>query len=349
MACLEGAATAEQCEQLDDLVHDNPEARRLYVQYLNDSMCLRCIVSTPREKEIGPVRLSTDLGNTPYGAAGYLSSGWPVAYLVATVIFGIALLIGSLVPVSQPVQVAEQSLPMTKRPSAPEPQMESVGRITGMVDCQWEGSGFRVQGSELPSPAGRGAGGEGGSDGLHPSSLIPHPSSRVSLGDTFALASGLMEITYDTGAKVILQGPVTYEVESAAGGYLSVGKLTARLEKDDKRGMLNAERSSSSSSFIIHRSSFAVRTPTATVTDMGTEFGVEVQPSGTTSASVFRGIIEVQPIACNGQRSQAIRLSENQAARVEKDSGGAASWFATSLPIRRRLSGRSSFPSWRRK
>ena len=40
-----------------------------------------------------------------------------------------------------------------------------------------------------------------------------------------------MEITYDTGAKVILQGPVTYEVESKDGGFLSLGKLTARLEK----------------------------------------------------------------------------------------------------------------------
>ena len=40
-----------------------------------------------------------------------------------------------------------------------------------------------------------------------------------------------MEITYDTGAKVILQGPVTYEVESPNGGYLSVGKLTGKLEK----------------------------------------------------------------------------------------------------------------------
>ena len=53
----------------------------------------------------------------------------------------------------------------------------------------------------------------------------------MSLGDRFALASGLMEITYDTGAKVILQGPVTYEVE-ANGGYLAVGKLTGKLEKE---------------------------------------------------------------------------------------------------------------------
>ena len=44
-----------------------------------------------------------------------------------------------------------------------------------------------------------------------------------------------MEITYDTGAKVILQGPVTYEVESAAGGFLSLGKLTARVG-EERRG-----------------------------------------------------------------------------------------------------------------
>ena len=43
-----------------------------------------------------------------------------------------------------------------------------------------------------------------------------------------------MEITYDTGAKVILQGPVTYEVESTDGGFLSLGKLTARLEKEGR-------------------------------------------------------------------------------------------------------------------
>ena len=31
------------------------------------------------------------------------------------------------------------------------------------------------------------------------------PRSLVSLGDQFILSSGLMEITYDTGAKVILR------------------------------------------------------------------------------------------------------------------------------------------------
>ena len=34
-------------------------------------------------------------GDTVYGTANYLCQGWPVAYLIATVIFGIGLIIGS--------------------------------------------------------------------------------------------------------------------------------------------------------------------------------------------------------------------------------------------------------------
>ena len=76
------------------------------------------------------------------------------------------------------------------------------------------------------------------------------------------------------------------------------------------------------SSFIIHHSSFAVRTPTATVTDLGTEFGVEVRESGATSAHVFRGIVEVQPAAKDGkQHGQAVRLAENESVQVERSNG----------------------------
>ena len=63
----------------------------------------------------------------------------------------------------------------------PEPSSKSpplVGRITGMVDCRWA------------DPTTKASDRDG-----------------VPLGRKYALASGFMEITYDTGAKVILQGP----------------------------------------------------------------------------------------------------------------------------------------------
>ena len=229
----------------------------------------------------------TFLSTTFPATIGY-SSGWSVAYLTATVITGLWLLSMWLTPVSR--QVATHSLPpAAERQLAPEPLPASVGRITGMVDCKWNGG------------------------------------SRVSLGQKVDLASGLMEITYDTGAKVILQGPVTYEVE-ANGGYLAVGKLTGKLEKNDKRETLNAELSDRRSSFIVHRSSFVIRTPTATVTDLGTEFGVEVDKSGVTETNVFVGAVQVVRIGGKDAADQgAVVIRTGQFARVTASKGASVS------------------------
>jgi hypothetical protein len=100
------------------------------------------------------------------------------------------------------------------------------------------------------------------------------------LGATYRLESGLLEITYHTGAKVILQGPVTYEVKSNNGGYLPLGKLTGKVETDAAKG-------------------FAVHTPTATVTDLGTEFSVEVNPENGTKVIVVRGKVNMTAMGGN--------------------------------------------------
>ena len=71
-----------------------------------------------------------------------------------------------------------------------------------------------------------------------------------------------------------------------------------------------------------------MRTPTATVTDLGTEFGVEVSKEGHTTSHVFRGSVRLQVAAADG-KSEGIAqvLHENESARVERsgDAIGAAS------------------------
>jgi hypothetical protein len=268
------------------------------------------------------------------GAVERFFTGWPAAYLVATVVFAIALAIGAVVHVSHPVQVVRPSVP-SPQPLASSPSL--VGRITGMVDCQWEkGSGVGVQ---LSADSGQ---------QLQSTSHQPLATNHsVSLGDRFVLRSGLMEITYDTGAKVILQGPVTYEVESPTSGYLSVGKLTARLEK---RSAVSGQRSVASESetsslstnhYPLSTSSnpqslipnpslspvpcplFSVRTPTATVTDLGTEFGVEVDKQGNTRSHVFRGSVNLHPLSTDAEaKAGDILLRENESASVETNVKG---------------------------
>jgi hypothetical protein len=148
--------------------------------------------------------------------------------------------------------------------------------------------------------------------------LSPLPSPLIHLGDRLALRSGLLEITYDTGARVILQGPVTYAVESPAGGYLSLGRLTAKLEKKSKVRGQRSESANEKSEVKDHKS-FAVRTPTAVVTDLGTEFGVEVTHDGLCEVRVFQGLVET--VACRDGKAvgQPQQVSAGQSARISKD------------------------------
>jgi hypothetical protein len=61
------------------------------------------------------------------------------------------------------------------------------------------------------------------------------------------------------------------------------------------------------------------------VTDLGTEFGVEVDPQGDTTSRVFRGSIRVDVLATEGEHRPASRvLHENQAVRVEGNQGKTA-------------------------
>ncbi|MCG2684514.1 MAG: hypothetical protein L6306_12985, partial [Planctomycetales bacterium] len=152
------------------------------------------------EPPVPPIVL--DLSSTthyPPSTSDFIGS-WTFACMVATVIMGVMLLGFWAVKVTHHQHIAEA--PSKSVPSIKRPEFVFVGRITGLLDVKWsDDKDF----------------------------LPPYGYAYVPLGHKYKLDSGLMEITYDTGAKVILQGPCTYEVESTAGGYLSLGKLTARV------------------------------------------------------------------------------------------------------------------------
>jgi hypothetical protein len=68
-----------------------------------------------------------------------------------------------------------------------------------------------------------------------------------------------------------------------------------------------------------------IRTPTATVTDLGTEFGVEVSKEGETTSHVFRGSVRLQVTSSDGNAEGAAQiLLENESARVERNEGKCA-------------------------
>ncbi len=112
-----------------------------------------------------------------------------------------------------------------------------------------------------------------------PLSLGSEGAVELALGVGFAagqklnLTDGLAEITFDSGAKVILHAPAQFAVGEAMGGDLRFGRLTAKVPHS-ARG-------------------FTINTPTAKVVDLGTEFGVKVNDDRTMHVTVFVGDVVV--------------------------------------------------------
>jgi hypothetical protein len=342
--------TDDRVHELEELLRGNEEAQDIYLELVGLSVFLpRALAGAVRVRkgdqlldEVHPVdvvppdqfRRHAAFTVTPPVAFprmfGHLS-GWPVAYLIATVIFAVGLAIGALVHVSRPGSYTGPAVsPGVNRQSPIPDSSPIVARVTGMVDCVLDNDECRMMNDELRTKK---------TDIQHSAFSIQH--SLLYLGDRLALRSGLLELTYNTGAKVILQGPVHYAMESPSGGYLSVGKLTAKLEQ---RSEVSGQRSGSANQKSeIGNQTFAVRTPTALVTDLGTEFGVEVGPQGVTTTRVFKGLVRVQTVGPEGKTQDEGRvLHHDESVRVDPNgnqrsivvlSSATGSEFIRQLPL----------------
>ncbi len=137
--------------------------------------------------------------------------------------------------------------------------------------------------------------------------------------------------------------------------------MQAGAEKDRETGRQGDKEKGNgavSSSLLVSSSPrlplFSVRTPTAVVTDLGTEFGVEVDQSGVSQAHVFQGKVLMWPAGDGGDPRRAVQLEANQSARVERGTGqvvlvlreaGQPSKFARRLPGRAPIEGPRSVPA----
>ena len=313
----DGPMAQGEIERLNELLAADAHAQQMFADYAMLDACLEMVwtsgegqaaeASQPLDKDSADRALPLVIDGVPalHAPLSTLSvgGGFLFSYAAAVVIVGVGLLIGWAYQVSIPRSGHRESVEAARRPlpadARPQPEMVFVGRVTDMVECRWSD----------PKTA-----------------TVDH--AFVPLGRRYALASGLMEITYDTGVKVILQGPCVYEVESRAGGYFSFGRLTARVVKRGERRGDRGEGTDTSaanqqSAIVNHQSPsplsplFTIRTPTARVADLGTEFAVEVDRSGASVAHVYEGKVEFSAVnAADGEGAKVIRLEKNESARV---------------------------------
>lgn len=155
---------------------------------------------------------------------------------------------------------------------------QTVASVIGAWDCQWVST---VAGSTAEVREGH----------------------RLSSDSVLELATGQVEMRFDDGATVLLDGPARFKILSAKRGYLQVGRLGAMVPAIAK--------------------GFEIATPSTLITDLGTEFSVEVDKTGKAEVQVLRGEVELTPNASTspdgGNRS--VRLTQGKAARVNPQAG----------------------------
>ena len=119
-------------------------------------------------------------------------------------------------------------------------------------------------------------------------------SSELSIG-RYALLAGIVQVEFAQGARVIVEAPARFELSSANKVILLSGNLSARVPESAV--------------------GFRVETPTATIIDLGTEFGVSASATGS-EIHVFKGEVLVQTPG----EPDSLRLPANRASRTDANS-----------------------------
>ena len=101
----------------------------------------------------------------------------------------------------------------------------------------------------------------------------PTDSDSLLQPGTMKLVEGYAQITFDGGAKVIIEAPVEIKLQNTARAYLQSGKMSATVPVE-ARG-------------------FTLNTPSASLVDLGTEFGVHVKEDGSSDIHVFKGKVSL--------------------------------------------------------
>ncbi|MBI4661554.1 MAG: FecR domain-containing protein [Verrucomicrobia bacterium] len=148
-------------------------------------------------------------------------------------------------------------------------QPEIVGHLSGVKDCRWAGP-------ELP------------------------PGGPLQRGQRVDLAAGFAEITFDSGAQVVLEGPASLDLNSSWEAALRHGALTGNVSPEAM--------------------GFRVSNTAVDVVNLGTEFSMLAEKNGATEVFVLAGAVEVSPRNLpSAAARRTLVLAEKQARRFARN------------------------------
>lgn len=120
-------------------------------------------------------------------------------------------------------------------------------------------------------------------------------------GTPVRLDSGVVELTFISGAKAAVQGPAEFKCIDGNSLELHQGKLSAEVPPPAK--------------------GFSVHTPNATVVDLGTRFGLNTSGTNSSEVDVFEGKVQVRQINEASNSEAGWNLTRNMAMILDQRGG----------------------------
>tara|TARA_R110002111_G_scaffold261826_1_gene335767 strand:+ start:24246 stop:25874 length:1629 start_codon:yes stop_codon:yes gene_type:complete len=122
----------------------------------------------------------------------------------------------------------------------------------------------------------------------------------IQFGDQIHLSSGIVELETASGARMILKGKSRLMLVNTDQFQLDEGNLFANVPPQAQ--------------------GLSVETPTSRIVDLGTRFGLIVNPSQETEVHVLKGIVEFHLLNSKRETTMTKNLFEKDAVRVQPDS-----------------------------
>lgn len=149
--------------------------------------------------------------------------------------------------------------------SSPPPPAakEFAAELTGAKECQWV-------------------------NGLSP----VQSGGQLLKGQRIELTKGYAEITFDSGAQVVLEGPGSLSIDSAWAATLNRGTIKASVPPEAM--------------------GFSISNPNVEIVDLGTEFTMSSDASGAAEVLVLKGEVEAEPGASGDRQPIVLREKESR-------------------------------------
>jgi hypothetical protein len=128
--------------------------------------------------------------------------------------------------------------------------------------------------------------------------------SSILPGEPLKIESGTVELELNAGTRLVVEGPAEWSVDGRNNVSIRTGRLIAHVPEK--------------------AIGFTLETPTATIVDLGTEFGVDVDATGRTDVQVITGKVAVdyETSAKPDGSHQTVRMTAGAARRFSSRAGG---------------------------